>query len=387
VNLEIARNWSKLFDAFFAPFGALFSRSESRLSARQYVRGLLSEVKRKTSWQVAEAVGLRDPHALQRLLYEVPWDADTVCGQMRHKVIKQLGYEPGIGVIDESGFVKKGDQSAGVGGQYCGRVGKVENCQVGVFLSYATPLGAAFLDRALYIPQHWFEDRERCRAAKIPDEVVFQTKPQIAQMMLEQAWREGIPMQWVVTDSLYGNSPPLRNAIHQAGRSYVLGIGSQHQIQRADGFVMSLSSLIESHLAVPWDRLCFQLSEKGAVWYEWRAWRIYLPNDAVGEQWLLVQRHPDHPDEYRCYLSNAPLETSLIELAGVALTRHSIEQLLEEAKGETGLADYQVRHWQGWYRHITLSLLAHTFLKLIQHEQREKKPVARLVEFECAGAA
>ena len=233
MNLEIARNWSKLFDAFFAPFGDWLSRSESRASAQQYVRGLLSEVKRKNSWHLAEAVGLRDPHGLQRLLNEVPWDADKVCGQMRQRVIEQLGYEPGIGVIDESGFVKKGDQSAGVGRQYCGRVGKVDNCQVGVFLSYATPLGAAFLDRALYVPQHWFEDRERCRAAKIPDAVEFRTKPQIAQMMLEQAWCEGIPMQWVVADTLYGNSPHLRNAVHQAGRSYVMGIGSHHQIRQA----------------------------------------------------------------------------------------------------------------------------------------------------------
>ena len=210
MNLEKGSHWSKLSAAFFAPLGSYFPRSESRESAQRYLRGLLAEVKRKNSWQLAEAVGLSDPHSLQRLLYEVPWDADAVC--------EQLGYEPGIGVIDESGFIKKGDKSVGVGRQYCGRVGKVENCQVGVFLSYATPLGAAFLDRALYVPQQWFEDRERCRAAKIPDEVVFQTKPQIAQVMLERAWREGIPMQWVVADTLYGNSPQLRNTIHQAGR-------------------------------------------------------------------------------------------------------------------------------------------------------------------------
>ena len=201
MNLEQGSHWSTLFDAFIAPLGRYFPRSESRESARQYVRGLLAEVKRKNSWQLAEAVGLSDPHSLQRLLYEVPWDADAVCGRVRQRVIEQLGYEPGIGVIDESGFIKKGNQSAGVGRQYCGRVGKVENCQVGVFLSDATPLGAAFLDRALYVPQQWFEDRERCRAAKIPDEVVFQTKPQIAQVMLERAWREGIPMQWVVADT------------------------------------------------------------------------------------------------------------------------------------------------------------------------------------------
>lgn len=149
---------------------------------------------------------------------------------MRRQVLERLGYEPGVGVIDDSGFLKKGDQSAGVARQYCGRIGKVDNCQVGVFLSYATPFGAAFLDRQLYLPRRWCQDRERCQAARIPDTVDFQTKSQIAQAMLERAWQEGIPMQWVVGDTAYGNSPDLRNAIHQAGRYYVLGIGAHHQV-------------------------------------------------------------------------------------------------------------------------------------------------------------
>lgn len=384
MNLEKGSHWSKSFEAFFTPFGSYFPRSESRGSAQQYVRGLLGDVRRKNCWQLAEAMGLKDPHGLQRLLYEVPWEADAVCGQMRQMVIERLGYEPGIGVIDESGFLKKGDRSAGVDRQYCGRIGKVETCQVGVFLSYVTPLGAAFLDRALYVPQQWFEDRERCRAAKIPTAVDFQTKPQIAHRMLQQAWDEGIPMQWVVADTLYGNSPHLRNAIHQADRDYVMGIGSHHQVRLADGQMVALSALIESQVNVPWERLCFQLSEKGAVWYEWRRWRIQMANDEIGAQWLLVRRDPESRSDYRCYVSNAPAEMTLVELAGVALTRHAIEQLIEEAKGETGLADYEVRHWHGWYRHITLSLLAHTFLKLIQHQQREKKSFAHLVESQCA---
>lgn len=236
----------------------------------------------------------------------------------------------------------------------------------------------------MYVPQAWFDDRERCQAAKLPAAVSFQTKPQIAQRLLERAWSAGIALPWVVADTLYGNSPPLRNAIHQAGRYYVLGLGCQHQVHLVDGQGIALSDLLDSQTAVPWDGLCFQLSEKGPVWYEWRAWRIRLPNDAVGEQWLLVRRDPESRADYRWFVSNAPVETQLVELAGVALTRHSLEQVIEAAKGETGLADYEVRHWHGWYRHITLSLLAHTFLKLIQHEQREKKPFARLVELKCA---
>jgi hypothetical protein len=194
-------------------------------------------------------------------------------------------------------------------------------------------------------------------------------------MMLEQAWEQGIPLQWVVADTAYGISPDLRNAIHQAGRYYVLGIGCHHQVHLADGTVIALSALLENQAEVPWERLCFQLSEKGAVWYAWRVWRIRVPNDAVGQQWLLVRRAPENRADCRCFVSNALPETTLVELAAMALTRHSIEQLIEEATGETGLADYEVRHWHGWYRHITLELLAHTFLKVIQHEQRENSPL------------
>ena len=384
MDLAQSSDWAAAFETFFAPFGHHFPRSESRMSAQQYIRGLLSEVQRKNSWQLAEAVGLTNPHPLQRLLREVPWDVEAVRAQMRQTVLNQLGYEPGIAIIDESGFIKKGDKSAGVGRQYCGRVGKVENCQVGVFLGYAAPLGAAFLDRALYVPQDWFADRDRCQAAGIPDEVNFQTKPQLARMLLERAWDAGFPMKWVVADSLYGNSPALRQAIDQAGRFYVLGLGAQHRVQLADGQTVGLSQLIEQQAAEPWPRFCFHLSEKGSVWSEWQAWRVQLPNDELGEQWLLLRREPDTYSDYRCYLSNAPVETTLPDLVAVALTRHSIEHLLEEAKGETGLADYEVRSWSGWYRHITLSLLAHTFLKLIQHTEREKKSVAHLVQSESS---
>lgn len=383
MDVEHRQQWSQAFDTFFEPFGGYFVRSESRATAHSYVRGLLADIPRKNSWQLAEALGLLDPHPLQRLLYEVPWDADAVCAELRQQVIARLGYEPGIGVIDGSGFVKKGDKSVGVGRQYCGRVGKVENCQVGVFLGYATPLGAAFIDRELYIPQDWFADRERCRAAKIPDEVVFQTKPQIAQRLLERAWAEDLPLQWVVGDTVYGNSPSLRHALHVAGRYYVLGIGSQHSVQLSDGSLCLLSDLIARQSEVEWERLCFQVGEKGPIWYEWRAWRNQLPNESIGEQWLVLRRDPQTQTNYHCFVSNAPADTDLTELAGVALTRHAIEQLLEEAKSETGLADYEVRHWHGWYRHITLSLLAHTFLKWIQHEERQKKSLAHLVEPQC----
>ena len=221
MDFESSAAWAQSFDHFFEQFSSLFQRSETRQSVQHYLRGLLAEVKRKNTWQMAEVLGLSNPHPLQRVLNEALWAAAAIRRQLRQVVMQRLGYEPGIGVIDESGFGKWGDKSAGVGRQYCGRAGKVENCQVGVYLGYVAPTGAAFLDCQLYLPRAWCEDRARCRAAKIPDSVTFQTKPQIAQAMLEQAWAEDIPMQWVVGDTLYGNSPGLREAIHHHGRYYL----------------------------------------------------------------------------------------------------------------------------------------------------------------------
>lgn len=385
MNVENPSDWVASLREFFEPFAAIFERSETRENVQCYLRGLLADVQRKNVWQMAEVMGLSDPHPLQRVLNEAKWDASKLRQDLRQVIAETMGYEPGIGVIDESGFVKWGQKSAGVSRQYCGRLGKIENCQVGVYLGYVTARSAAFLDCQLYLPQNWCDDRERCRAAKIPDEVSFRTKPQIAQAMLEQAWDEGLPMKWVVGDSLYGNSPQLRNAIHQQERYFVLGIGSHHHIQ----IVASKQSLalktLPQHLASnDWEQLCFRIGEKGLICYEWQAQRIRMQNDDIGEQWLLVQRSLSDSPHYRFYLSNAPDDSSLLDLVAVALSRHPIEELFEEAKSEVGMADYEVRHWHSWHRHMTLVMLAHTYLKLIQYQQREKKPIAPLVELQSA---
>lgn len=383
MEIENPSTWSESFATFFSPFSSHFLRSETRESVQLYTRGLLADVPRKNGWQLAEKLGLSDPHSLQRVLNEAKWEANDVCQTNREEVINQLGYAPGIGVIDESGFVKWGAKSAGVGRQYCGRLGKVENCQVGVFLGYVSATGAAFLDRELYLPQAWCEHKERCQAAKIPDTVTFKTKPQLAQTMLERAWDEGVPMQWVVADTLYGNSPHLREAIDERGRNYVMAIGSHHHvILQTSPQALALVDLVNSIPYQTWEQFCFRISEKGLIWHEWASFRIIMPKDSLGEQWLLVQRTLDNQPEYTFYLSNAPFDTSLVTLATVAVSRHPIEELFEEAKGEVGMADYEVRHWHGWYRHMTLVMLAHTWLKILQHQQREKKPSTRLVELQ-----
>jgi len=372
MELQDSDTWQTALSHFLAQFSWHFQRSETRTSLHHYVRGLLADVQRKNGWQLAEEMGLSDPHPLQRLLNEAQWDDRAVRDHLREIIIEQIGYHPGVGVLDESGFVKWGQCSAGVARQYCGRIGKVENCQVGVYLGYVTPTGAAFLDCHLYLPQVWCEDKPRCEAAKIPEEVSFQTKPQIAQALLAQAWANEVPLQWVTGDALYGNSPGLREMIHQHERSYVLEIGNHHSVSlSASGQTVKLRDLTHQVDATAWECLCFQVGEKGLLADEWQALRVEMPGDSIGEQWLLIRRTEGNTHHF--YLSNAPHDTPLTHLVGVALARHSIEDLFGEAKGEVGMADYEVRHWHGWHRHMTLVLLAHTWLKLIQHQQREKK--------------
>src|SRR5579871_721446 len=224
MELDNQKAWASSFQEFWSDFSLCFKREEVRAAAQKYVRGLLAEAECKNCWGLAEIMQESDPQAMQRLLYQAHWDADALCKILRGKVIARLGYAPGVGVIDESGFVKRGDKSAGVGRQYCGRLGKVENCQVGVFLGYIAPAGYAFLDRELYLPQDWCEDAQRRAEAKIPGGVEFATKPQLAHRMLARAWAEQIAMQWVVADSTYGNSPGLRNFIHEQHRYYVMEI-------------------------------------------------------------------------------------------------------------------------------------------------------------------
>ena len=385
MDFENSAHWNTSFDSYFSHFETLFKRSESRSCARAYIRGLLADVKRKNCWQVAEVMGFDDPQAMQRLLYEAQWDDRAVRRKLRGVTVTELGYQPGVGVIDESGFVKKGEHSVGVQRQWCGRLGKVENCQVGVFLGYVTPFGSAFLDCELYLPRSWCDDAERRQDVRVPSAVAFQTKPELALAMLEQVWSEGIPMQWVVGDVVYGNSPTLRNAMAKSGRYYVMEIPCTNTIcPVGETEAVAAQDLARQLPETAWEQMAFGLGEKGWHFYDWGAVRVVAPTDEVGEQWLVIRRSVGEPREHTYALSNAPADTPLSQLAVVALARHPIEQLLEEAKSEAGLADYEVRHWHSWYRHITLSLAAHTWLSLIRHEQREKKPVTMLDELQSA---
>src|SRR5919106_6831558 len=228
--LEEVASWEAGLEALHSKIASRFSRREPRRRALAYLKGLLGPVERKNGWQLAEYLGDRTPDGVQRLLATYEWDADLVRDDLRRYVDEHLGDLQAVLVIDETGFLKKGTKSVGVKRQYSGTAGRIENCQVGVFLVYASPKGKAFLDRELYLPREWAEDKERRLEAGVPEEVAFQTKPQLAQMMLQRALEAGVPASWVTGDEVYGGDRRLRVWLEQQELPHVLAVRSNEPL-------------------------------------------------------------------------------------------------------------------------------------------------------------
>jgi SRSO17 transposase len=334
-----------------------FARSQSRDRVLAYLRGLLSEAERKNSWQVAEVCGESTPYGFQYLLSRADWDADAVCDELHTYIRQHLGDPHGVLVLDETGFLKKGRHSAGVARQYSGTAGKVDNCQIGVFLSYASPLGHALLDRELYLPQEWTDARERCRQAGIPEDRRFATKPQLAQQMLACALAAGVPAAWVTGDSVYGDNRPLRRWLEAHPQAYVLAVSGKEYVGLGTQ-QRQVKALLASLPVGGWTRLSAGDGAKGPRWYDWR-WRpLADPLEPGWHRWLLVRRSLSAPMELTAYVVFAPHATSLQEVVRVAGSRWTVESGFEAAKGEVGLDQYEVRSWTAWYRHITLAMWA-----------------------------
>lgn len=347
-----------------------FARSEARRHAQAYLWGLLSPAERKNGWQLAEVVGDRTPYALQHLLGRADWDPDVVRDDLRAYVVEQFGDPQAILVLDETGVVKKGTASAGVAKQYAGAVGKLENAQVGVFLAYASPQGVAFLDRALYLPEAWTDDRARCQAAGIPDTVAFATKPELARQMLERARAAQVPAAWVTADSIYGDDRRLRMWLEANEQAYVLAVSGKEYVNVAATWTQRrVSTLLKELQELPyagWQRLSAGDGEKGPRWYDWYRLPLVPPLQEDYERWLLVRRSLSDPTDLQAYVVFAPVGIPLTELVRVAGRRWTIEVAFEAAKGEVGLDHYEVRSWTGWYRHMTLALFAQAVLTVVR---------------------
>lgn len=356
--------WLAELDAMDARLAPHFGRGELQRRASAYLRGLLSGADRKNGWQLAEVAGDATPYGVQHLLGRARWDADAVRDELRAYSIEHLGDQEPVLVIDETGFLKKGTKSVGVKRQYSGTAGRIENAQVGVFLAYATARGRAFLDRELYLPAEWADDAPRRAEAGVPEAVRFATKPELAMQMLERAFAAGIASAWVVADSVYGDSRQLRRLLAARGQPSVLAVTGKAYVW-ADGCQHRVGDLLTSMHEDPetaWQRLSAGDGAKGPREDDWYRVPLHAPVQAGFSRWLLVRRSGAERDDLTAYLVFAPSDTSLADLARVAGSRWQVEIGFEEAKGEVGLDEYEVRRWDGWYRHITLALVAHAVL-------------------------
>ncbi len=364
-DAEVA-TWEAGLAALHARIGGRFRRSETRTRVKRYLAGLLDRVERKNGWQLAEHLGEAGPQGVQRLLNGSDWDADAVRDDLRAYVVEHLGAPNGVLIIDETGFLKKGTKSVGVQRQYSGTAGRIENCQIGVFLAYASGHGQAFIDRALYLPQGWAHDPERRREAGVPEAIAFATKPQLAHQLLERAFAADVPAAWVTADEIYGDDGELRRWLETTHHSYVLAVSCAHPIWR-DGRQGRADHLVAALPLAAWAIQSAGAGSQGERLFAW-AW-IQLPDafDSGGARWLLARRSLSDPTQIAYFRAFGPAETTAAEAIRVAGTRWSIEVGFEDAKGVVGLDHYEVRKWIPWHRHVTLALLAHAYLAVVRH--------------------
>jgi len=355
-------DWQEDVTALQARIAPHFARPEVRDRAGRFLAGLLAPVDRRNGWQVAEALGERSPDGVQRLLRTARWDAEAVRDDLRAYVVEHLGDAAAVLVVDETGFLKKGTKSAGVQRQYSGTAGRIENCQIGVFLAYASAQGHAFLDRALYLPEDWAADAARREVVGIPPAVDFRTKPALAQAMLARAFAAGVPAAWVTGDEVYGNAGGLRRWLEQQQRPYVLAVARSHVVWQ-DGAQVRVDTLLAGIPDDGWQRIDVGAGSKGPRLYDWACGRLPYLTEAGWAQWVLIRRSVAMPEELAFYRAFGHEAATITDLARVAGTRWTIEEGFQRAKA-IGLDQYEVRRWEGWYRHITLCLLAHAFLEI-----------------------
>lgn len=359
------RDWADELDAVGGRLARRFARSEPRRRAVAYLRGLLSDAERKNGWQLAEKAGDEAPYGVQHLLGRADWDADRVRDDLSAYVREHLGDPGGVLIVDETGFLKKGTKSAGVQRQYSGTAGRIENCQIGVFLAFAGRKGHALLDRELYLPKEWAGDADRREAARVPEDVAFATKPQLAERMLKRAWKAGMKAAWVTGDAVYGNDVQFRRTLESNGQPYVLAVKSDQRLY--DGRWRDRVDAIADRLpARAWRKASAGAGSKGPRWYDWAAEPFGAVNDRGWQLWLLVRRHRERKQERAYYLCRGPAATTRAELVRVAGSRWAVEECFERAKGDCGLDEYEVRSWVGWYRHVTLSMFALAVLSVIR---------------------
>jgi len=363
--------WLAEFDTGFAVIAGRFGRVEPRRQARSFLLGLLSDVDTRSCWQLAEQAGDATPHGMQRLLGEAVWDADGVRDDVRGYVLDALGDPDGVLILDDTGDLKKGDLTVGAQRQYTGTAGRIENAQVAVYLAYAGPRGSTLIDREVYLPKVWTDDRARCAAAGVPDDVRFATKITLGRRMLARALDAGVPAAWATADECYGGDQHLRRELQTRQVGYVLAVAKSHRVtaRGVDG-PLRADRLVDALPSRAWNRISAGAGSKGERDYDW-AWITITPpaGETDGSHSLLVRRRISDGELafYRCW---SPRPVPLRTLARVAGTRWNVETCFQTGKA-IGLDEPQVRRWDSWYRHVTLVMLAHAILTVIAARERD----------------
>jgi len=385
------RRLAGYFDGYEARFARFFGRAETRRWAHEYLRGLLMDMERKNCWQIAEARKIPPEHlkSLQHFLYGSPWQWEPVMDEMACLIYEHLGSEDGILVVDESGVRRWGSKSVGIARQYLGSVGKVDNGQVGVYLTYASEEATGFLNARLFIPEQWFASPRRCCEAGIPKEAIFRTKPELAAEMVENVCLNGIGARWLTADEVYGNNPRFLDVVDAMGLWYVVEVPTTLEVWRTRPKVLLPSArkgpgrkrkkprlARKSERSVPvaqwiqefgsrdWQRIQVATGTQGPRIYEFAFLRVVEKREGLpaGDAWLMARRSLGQTPEVKYYLSNAPSDVERIRMAIVGSERWRVEGALKEAKGQTGLDQSEGRNWKHWHHHTTLCMLAHTFL-------------------------
>jgi SRSO17 transposase len=366
-------DWSAALQELKAFLAPALGRVETRHSAGAFIDGVLSSVERKTGWMLAEQAGYARPYRIQSLLGRSSWSAEALRDRVRDYAVSALGDPAGVLVVDETGFLKKGPHSVGVARQYSGTAGRIENCQVGVFLAYASRWGHTLIDRALYLPKSWAEDRERRRRAHVPEAVEFQTKPAMARAMIARTLDAGVPCAWVLADALYGSDSGLRRLLETRGQPYVLAVRSNHRLRFLQDWQLvqtDLAGMVAALAEDEWRTLSAGDGAKGPRLYEWARLALGWDTKAGFERWLLVRRHRQDRQALAYYFAYAPAGTDLAELAGAAGLRWTIGECFLRAKDDLGLDHCEARSWHGWHRHMSLVMAAAAFLAKLAAEQR-----------------
>lgn len=361
----------------------LFTQERVAVSAGQFLDGLLGEERRKTGWMRAEAAGDTGPWRQQAILGRGQWDADALREIVRDYALETLADPDAVLVIDETGFLKQGKASCGVGRQYTGSAGKITNCQIGVFASYVSRHGHAFIDRALYLPKAWTDDTGRMARAHVPDDTVFATKPALALAMIERALASNVPFSFVAADSVYGVGD-IEMALKRAAKGYVLGVNANHPF-RSWGKPLAVAGtakdIAESLPEDAWQRLSAGEGTKGARLHDW----VYLELadldaddfdatfSGIWTRGLLIRRNIADGD-LAFFSTWCPIGTPIETLVKVEGHRWAIEDSFETAKTELGLDHNETRSWHGWHRHVSLVMLAFAMMATIRHHANAAPP-------------